>query len=385
MKDEGQKELLFKHFSAQGHYVQVEVPVYHSGGLREQDKLITDIDVLAFRPGNDLRWELVLGDCKTLKGQSPANRAIWLRGLMDHVGASTGVLILQRRSGQDIEPDHKLFASSLGITLLDEQEFDKFDRALNYPAGTSSYWQSTADIFDLRKLGTRFHRLQPFIEYLTAYAWNNLDYTELLRRVIGEGKSVAGEIDPGKPEHLALILEASAVFAIGAASCGGTIFHQYLQPESERQLDEALKSIIWGGRSRYEFVAKLRGELLTARGVQDDKAGGPLALPRWEEFVQLIRNLLEHPRLGFRVPQVLRSAAIDVLRSRPLLRESRDVDLPLLKLAMLTCRYYGRACAFPGDTVTKLSQLFAQLQSEIVHNERPAIVDAATTEGPPPF
>ena len=171
---------------------------------------------------------------------------------MDHIGAATGLLILQRRSGQNIEPDHKLFASSLGITLLDEQDFEKFDRAINYPAGTSSYWHNTADILDLRQLGARFHRLQPFIDYLTAHAWNKLDYTELLRRAIGEGKAVAGEIDPGKAEHLALVLEASAVFAIAAAACGGTVFHQYLQPETENQLDEALKSIIWGGRSRYE-------------------------------------------------------------------------------------------------------------------------------------
>ena len=75
--------------------------------------------------------------------------------------------------------------------------------------------------------------------------------------------------------------------------------------------------------------------------------------------------------------------AIDTLRAKPLLQECRDVDLPILKLAMLTCRYYGRACGFPGDATARLSQLFAQLQSEIVHSEQPPIVDTGTTKDLP--
>lgn len=371
MKDAHQKDLLFKHFTVQGCYVQIEVPVFYRGGFQEKNKLVTDADVLVLRPENDLRWELVIGDCKTLKGQTPAARTMWLRGLMDYFGANSGVVILQRSNEKSIEPDHKLFASSLGITLLDESEFEKFDRALVYPSGTLSCPYSTADILELRSLLSRFPKLKHFINYLSGFVWSEQDFMERLRKMLGEGKAVSYEIDPKRHEHLALVLEAVSVFSISLAACAGLVFNQYLYPETEMKLDEALKTIIWGGRSKYEFIAKLRNELRNAKGIQEDRASGPLSLPQWNEFIHLIRNLLEHPKLGFAAPLLLRIAALDVLRERPFLGETTTSDLALLKLGMLIVQYYCRACNFPPDTTEELVERFAHRQSEIIHHSSP--------------
>jgi hypothetical protein len=133
IKDSNQKDLLLRHLATQGAYVNTEVLVYHKGGIHQQRKYITDIDVFALRLGNNLKWELILGDCKTQKGQSPANRVLWLRGLMEHFSASSGIIIMQKK--QSIEVDHKLFAASLGINLIEEEEFETYDRALVYPDG----------------------------------------------------------------------------------------------------------------------------------------------------------------------------------------------------------------------------------------------------------
>ena len=115
-KDSNQKDMLCKHFYSLGWFAQPEVVVFHKGGVYEQKKVITDVDVLALRPSTNFSWEIVLGDCKTLKGQSPANRALWLKGLMDFYHASEGVLVLKKELA--IEIDHKLFASSFGVTIL---------------------------------------------------------------------------------------------------------------------------------------------------------------------------------------------------------------------------------------------------------------------------
>jgi hypothetical protein len=308
IKDKHQKDILCRHFAAQNYYVQPEVPVFHTGGIHGHKKLITDVDVYALRPGSDLRWELVLADCKTLKGQSPANRVLWLRGLMEHFSASSGIVMLQRK--QTIESDHKLFAASLRVNLIDEDEFERYDRAIIYPEGSSRYPISIESINELRLLHDKYRRLRDFCEYIYSLVWNEENRFEMLRKVIGEAQAVSQEIDPDKTEHLALVLDSAGVFAIGLAECVGTAFNQYLQPETLYKLDDALKVVIWGGRDKYDFIAKLRHDLLLAKGRKPGPEGA-LSLPAWDNFLHLVRNMLENPRLSFSVPQLLRRAAVD--------------------------------------------------------------------------
>jgi hypothetical protein len=365
MKDIFQKDLLCRHFGSQNFYIQPEVPIFHKGGIHEQKKLITDIDVLALRPGLDLRWELVLGDCKTLKGQSPANRVLWLRGLMHYFSASAGLIILQRK--QPIEQDHKLFAASLGIALVGEDEFEKYDRAIIYPEGSVKYPLSMSSITELRAISTRYIVLKEFCEFIYGFAWNETSRLELLRKVIGEAQTIAQELDPAKTEHLALVLDSVSVFAVGLAECVGIIFNQYLQPETQSQLDEALKVVIWGGRSHYEFVAKLRHDLMVAKGMQPGPEG-TLALPNWESFLQLVRSMLEYPRIAFSVPQLIRQAAVDIYYNRDILSDTNYDDLLLIKFAMLTSNYFCRAAKFPAQAREMLETKFIKRQSELVHS-----------------
>lgn len=363
MKDAMQKDLLCKHFNAQGWYVQPEIPVFHKGGIHEKKKLITDIDVLALRPGTNLHWELILGDCKTLKGQSPANRALWLRGLMEVFSASSGIIILQRE--RKIEEDHKLFAASLKITLLDEGEFKKYDHAIIYPEGSSNNILSLNDILGLLNISKNYIKLKTFCNFIYGFLWNEANRIELLRRVIGEAQSVSKEIDPNKPEHLALVLDATGIFSIGLAECVGNIFSQYLQPDKFNDLNDALKIIIWGGHERYNFINKLRHDLIIAKGLKPSSTN-TLALPIWDDFLQLVRNMLENPRLVFLLPQLFRQAAIDVLKKRDFLKYTNPSNLLLIKYAMLTSNYFCQAATLPPQTRQSLEAMFVKRQSELV-------------------
>jgi len=365
MKDATQKDMLCRHFGAQGWYVQLEVPVFNRDGILESRKLIADVDVLALRPRTDLRWELVLGDCKTRKGESPVNRAVWLRGLMEHFGAESGIVLLRRE--RPIEMDHKLFAASQGIRLLEESEFVRFDRALIYPGGSADYPVSSGLLSVLKSVDVKYPRLGGLCEYLYGWAWNETDRVELVRKVVGEAQHVARELDPTKAEHVALVLDAAGVFAIGLAECIGVVFDQYLHPETLAELDDALKVVIWGGRTRYDFMAKLRRDLMERKGVQPGPEGA-LALPEWSGFMQLVRNMLERPQSAFLVPQLLRRAATEVLRGTPFLADAAYDDLLLVKHAMLTTEYFCRASKFPADILADLAARFAKRQSQLVHS-----------------
>ncbi len=366
-KDSSQKDMLFKHFYSLGWFAQPEVVVFHKGGVNEQKKVITDIDVLALRPGTDLSWELVLGDCKTLKGQSPANRALWLRGLMNFFNASEGLLVLKKE--QPMEADHKLFASSFNVTLLDENEFDEYDKAVIYPNGSSNYPLTLNQIQRLINIQVRYPKLKPLVEYLYILSWNENNFIDIVRKLIGEAQQIYQEIDPSIKEHLALILDTCAIFSIGLAECVGIIFKQYFKPSTHGQLDESLKYLLWGGRSQYDFVARLRNELIAAKRTP----ATPLALPEWERFMQLVRSLLEYPALAFSLPILFRNAAINVLFDQPFLGTyNSDKDLLLLKFGMLVYNYFCRAAKFPPQAREILEGEFVRKQSSVLSMSRNA-------------
>ncbi len=135
IRDRLQKEMLYKHFRAQGWLAQIEVPVVATVGISRKAPPITDIDVLGICPSmSDLRWYYVVGDCKTRKAESPINRVLWARGLREAIGASSAVVLLQRQAGTGIQRDHKLVADEHNILLIEEREFTVYDRAVVYPA-----------------------------------------------------------------------------------------------------------------------------------------------------------------------------------------------------------------------------------------------------------
>lgn len=364
-KDAGQKDMLCRHFYTLGWFAQPEVIVFHKGGVNEQKKVITDIDVLALRPGTNLRWEIVLGDCKTLRGQSPANRALWLRGLMSFFNASEGILVLKKE--QPMEIDHKLFASGFGVTLLSEDEFNTYDKAILYPSGSSDSSINLSEIQAIMAISNRFPRIKTLSEYLYALSWNEDNFVELVRKLLGEAQQVSQEIDPLAKDHQALVLDACAIFSIGLAECIGIIFKQYLKPGTQSQLDESLKYLLWGGRSQYDFVAKLRNELIIAKKATPT----PLTLPEWDRFLQLVRNLLEYPALAFSLPILFRSAAVDILHNRPFLdRYNSEEDLLLVKFGMLVYNYFCRASKFPPQAREIIENEFVKKQTSVLSNKR---------------
>jgi hypothetical protein len=182
-----------------------------------------------------------------------------------------------------------------------------------------------------------------------------------MRRLVGEGRAIRGEIDPSKPEHISLVFEGAGVFSVGLAACVGRVFNQYLHPEDQNALDTALKYIIWGGRERYESIKAFRRELLEAKGApaEDEQ----WALPKWPVFTHLVRTALDCPRLAFRLPQLFRTIATDTLTPRP----TRHVgDAMLLKLGLLCATYFSQACRFPQTTTDLAQSMFTSRITEAV-------------------
>lgn len=289
MKDTQLKDALFKHFWAQRCFVQPEVEVIHSGGLASEAKTLTDVDVYALRPHPDLFFERLLGDCRTLKSQSPVNRALWLSGLVKYVGARSGIVLLKVAS--QIEQDHKFAANRVGVLLFSEEDFAIYDKAKLFPDGSGSIGVSVQDARDLRQVNAKYETLRPLLDYLYRGVWQEMTFRTLIRHTVGVLRTVVGELDPAKREHIALLCDAAAIFSLGVADYTGRIFHQHLHPTQKEQLSESLRMLLWGGREQYQLYQKLRQMLLEAKGVPEAEQG-ILDLPEWNSFVQLMRHAL---------------------------------------------------------------------------------------------
>jgi hypothetical protein len=368
-RDSGQKDRIYRHFRHQGWYALLEVPVYHRRGYEQKPKVVTDIDVLGIRPSDDLTWEFIVGDCKTKKNESPANRVLWVRGLMEQFRATRALVLLKQDSG--IERDHMLFAESHRVTLLEESGFDAFDRCINYPAGSKEFPESCDTLKSIREgVPRQYVTLAPLAEFMNRDAWNEGDLISVMRKSIGAGRGVRREVNPAKVSQLGFIIEATSVFAVGLAACVGTIFHQYLLTNDGAALDHGLKVLIWGGRANYEQVAGLRKQLLEARNIPADVSG--LALPEWPTFLQLVRSFLVAPKLAFTTPQLLRSVAIDLAEQKEPLTSYGVGDLMVLKLAMQTALYYVNACGFPSDAATQIKSIFHKRIGDLSGGSRAA-------------
>jgi hypothetical protein len=366
VKDKPLKDRLLKHFWAQKCFVQTEVDISFSGGLDGSPKLITDVDVYALRPHPSLRFERVLGDCRTLKGQSPIARAIWLRGLMSFTGASAGCVLL---SDRNIETDHKLAANHVDVLLCTEADFEVYDRALIPPEGSARTDVSAEELAELRAVARRFPRVEPLVNHIYQHAWQEPDFGSSLRHTIGALRGVARELDPARMDHLALVVDAAATLAVAVAECAGCVFRQYLQPEAKAQLSEALKALIWGGHEEYAFYQKIRRKLTEVTTSQAPR--GDLELPEWNRFVQLIRNVLETPYSVFSSPWVLKKFACDVLVNRRPVATAYQGDLLSVKFAMLILEYCCEA-ALTREFSAKLVGAMVSLQSDLVTNGRTA-------------
>ena len=359
IKDRNQKEMLYKHFRAQGWLAQIEVPVIPTVGVSQKAHSITDIDVLGIRHF-DLRWHYVIGDCKTKKSESPVNRVLWVRGLIEVIGASSAVVLLQRQAGTWIDRDHKLVADEQNVLLIQESEFPAYDRAIIYPSGSASFREDLTTIEAIREgIPVNFPALALLSSWLLSDSWAITDHSVLLRRSLVELSDQRGELDPRRDDHLALILEGCVVFSVAFATLVGKIFRRHIQPEDRADLDEAIRVIIWGGREQYEFFTKLRRQVINASG--DEM--GQLGLPEWTRFLELTRSLLEAPRYAFRIPHFLRRLSTTLMSNRT--HAVLERDKTLLQFTLKLTEYICRATGMPSDASARIRGLLVPRMTEL--------------------
>lgn len=328
-------------------YPHLEADIYHREGVAKSRKLITDIDVIALYPSPFGGLTPVLGDCKTLKSQSPIARALWMKGVMDLMGATQGIILLQRF----IENDHKLAANQLSIALLSDSDFDI------YSTRTSDYKRVQSAIVQIDSwekyftLGTTFPALAPAMAYLRAGFWNEKEGHVRLRHTLATIRTAKGEFNPKHGIQACLLGDLISFFAIAFNEIVCSIFHQYLLPSTKTELAQELKVLIWGGSENYAYLNQLWNKVPH----QDNSGESDLTLPEWDLFLELVRNCLEHPFSTALVPLLLKEIAFEhilddqLLQSVTLAKELAREDPYAAKYALLVSEYVCKTTKVPTE------------------------------------
>jgi len=344
IKDKGLKIQLIKYFVANEWFPHMEAEVYFSEGVSKQRKVVTDLDTVALVPSEFGELSLFIGDCKTLKNQSPISRSFWLSGLMNLLKADRGLVLLTK----DTERDHKQLSSNINVTLLSEKDFDV------YASKTCSNYKSVdsalciGEIWDeYYALYKRFPELENAIKFVKNEFWNIDDNKLKLRKTLYIIKGIRNELNPERKEHVGLLIDLISLFSIALNSVTLDIFNQYLLPESKENLSRELKIWVWGGMDQYTYWNKLY-QMASQKGSETE-----IGLPEWDLFVQLIRQFLEEPYAVSNVPLFLREVAFESMTN-----ESRQFNfskvlanknLQSAKFSILISSYVCKAAMLPKD------------------------------------
>jgi hypothetical protein len=363
IKDRDQKQKALKLAIANRWFPQLEVDVHPGEALEVNAPLVTDLDVFACIPDEFKGFRFVVFDCKTKARESAVNRALWLAGVLTRVGADQGFCILKKDA---LILDHVLMANRLKVILLAEDEFDLYARSTSTRYGTNSGFVGELAIWDeFYDLGKRFPKLDLGLRFIRSGFWMIEDSTEACRKTLACLRSLQTELDPSKPEHISVFLDFCALFSHALAVVVCQIFKTYLQPSKQEKLSEALLVMLYGGREAYQH----RNELYRRAMAKDAEQPVPdLALPEWERFLQLCRQILDAPMEMQRVPLILREVAFSFFR--------KDTDRSFAKLL---CAESAQAARFAVLVPTYLAKA-AKLPPEFIASADNALLPLLTSK-----
>jgi hypothetical protein len=369
IKDRDQKEAALQFCLSRDWFPQVEVDLFPVRQVSRRASAQTDIDVFALIPASFGGYSRHVIDCKTKAKESPINRVFWMHGLMKQLGANTGTCILKKET---IEVDHRLTAFDLGISLVEESEFSDWSVGLGGAATNSSGFFSHAEKFeyweDLLAADRRNQKLSAAVLFLRSGFWQIKDEAEAARKCIFLLKSIRGEIDPSKPEQVALAVYLSALFATAAAGLAHRLFSLFVLPKEQAVYEEALRVSLYGGRDTYEQRNSLYKLLVQARGHEDPEA---LGVPGWDYFSKMIRQMMESPIEATYGAHILQETSFAMLKLHQEISSPRAIRISTVRrrsaqFALSVSSYLFKATKLPSEIEATTSNLLLNLISSTV-------------------
>lgn len=350
-KDRHQKELAVRYCLAVGLIPFVEVLVHNTADLTEATEVLTDIDALGIGVSGDGALHRTAFDCKTTNKMSAINRALWARGLCDYLHMDSAFVILKRPASKN----HRLTALTLQIDLHDEDSFIDLSRSYDPSFPTVTHYQSEIENWDRVEAAYRKWLWSEPLYHLNRTAVPTaLRPASAFRKVIAELRSIRGNFDPDKAEHLAILFDTMSSCFLMWSVMARDIRRFYDPTMDKGEFEQTLRFYMWDGREAYHIRQRL-----AERGARVP-AGHAVDLPSWNSLVQMAGLIIGSPQSVFECAAICKELSLRSVadRSEPLedaLKKRISSNNRVRQFTGSLAKYLVDASGMPTDMVKSVS------------------------------
>ncbi|QHS35861.1 hypothetical protein GWQ43_07210 [Alcaligenes faecalis] len=356
-KDIEQKKSAIQFCVSVGMIPFYEVDVTNVTDFGDKPETLTDIDVIGVYR-NNYRTGRVAFDCKTSK-TSPINRAFWAAGIANYISAAESYVILKRAAPES----HRVSAKSMRVHLFDESQFKQHAQALSFqPIFINNYltdmdrWHGLHAIF---KSNFQFERLGTYLRQVVPL---DVDSPKIVRGIIANLRQAKGEFDPEKLSNLAVFFYSLMGFSLAMSTVVQEVFNSFDPKQSKEEFENFLRDYIWGGRESYQ----LRKKLQEALAAKLDRTQPEFDLNAWEDFIALVRSLIDSPESVFLCCLPLAGCSLRALgaldmQSDMLLKEQLSKNNRQRQFIFGMSKYLVAASGLPKDMDEKVKEVINQV------------------------
>jgi hypothetical protein len=263
-KDRFQKELAVRYCLARRTIPFVEVIVRGSADLTDSVEVLTDLDVVGVEAAADGSLRRTLFDCKTGNRTSSINRAFWAAGVKDYTRCHDAYVILKGKAVRN----HRISALAMNVDLHDEQSFKDLGKTFDeaFPAddcyqAALSRWNTVYSGYASNLWSESLFDLARNVVPLTQAPWSTF------RKILAELRTIRGNVDPAKKEHLAIFFDVlSSTFVLGATM--GRDIRRFYEPSMDKDaFQTVLRYYLWGGKESYYIRQQMRDRAAPDGGI----------------------------------------------------------------------------------------------------------------------
>jgi len=346
LKDRAQKSTALRLSVSKRWLPQLEVEIEPARRLEKSKFLLTDIDVLSVASspiGGHIR---LVFDCKSGARESAIGRAFWLCGVMTRASATHGFVVLNDKVS--VNRDHRISASDLAVSLLHENEFEDLAQGMGGTTLATDSATSNIDAWDqFLAVGTKYPTTSEYLSFGRSGYWMIKDPGEQCRKTVARLRAIKTELDPAKPEHLAIFGDALCLFLLALSELANRLFLVLLRPSSHEEFSSSLLAHLYGGYENLEVAQKIRR--LTSGAASEEIVS---IFPEIERFEQLVREIMQAPQQALPASLLAREMSFSSLvgagitgLQRELLAESPYAP----KFVLMAGEYLQKATKLPPE------------------------------------
>lgn len=348
LKDRAQKASALKLCVSKRWLPQLEVEVEPTARVVKEKYLLTDLDVLAIKAEEIGQHSKIVFDCKSGAKESGIARAFWLSGVMSKVNAKHGFVILNSRV--NLSCDHRVSASDLNVSLLQERELEGLASGLGGSINIPTEYSEASNIdtweafFEINK---KFPNLSEYLIFSRSSYWAISNPGEQCRKTVAKLRSIKFELDPSKPEHMAVFGDAICLFLVAVSNLATKLLLILMQPTSREEFSSLLLAFLYGGYENLQAALKIRK--FTSGAASDDFVS---IFPDTDRFEHLVREVVQHPQQALSASLLAREQSLCALTG--VVGTSLQYDISLesrysTKYVLLAAEYLQKSLSLPPE------------------------------------